>query len=157
MWLINCLEGEKELVIFWNSDIGHFIEEYVIVILKQRNPRLRMVWPEIIDDKEEDLGAGVIHWVERVVKSFYDFDSAKDILAFPSIPHIWIVEVSRCNSREVVSHNAFEYLRLVERRAYPLRSQSENLVRLRRWDVLRRRLFQWGGLHRWGNLVYINY
>jgi hypothetical protein len=47
-----------------------------------------MVWPEIIDDKEEALGAGVVHWVERVVKSFSDFDGAKDILAFPSIPHI---------------------------------------------------------------------
>jgi hypothetical protein len=58
------------------------------VILKELNPRLRKVWPEIIDDKEEALGAGVVHWVERVVKSFYDFDGAKDILAFPSIPHI---------------------------------------------------------------------
>ena len=61
--LINCLEGEKELHIFCNFDIAHFIEEYVIVILKELNPRLRKVWPEIIDDKEEALGAGVIHWV----------------------------------------------------------------------------------------------
>jgi hypothetical protein len=84
--LINDLQGDKELAIFWCSDVGDFLEEGVVSILYHVEPRLRKIWPVIIDDQEEALGASVVHWVEREMKSFSDLDGAKEIIEFLSIP-----------------------------------------------------------------------
>jgi len=47
--------------------------------------------------------------------------------------------MSRHDSREVMSHDAFEHRRLVDRQGLPLRSQSEKLVGLRGRGDLRGR------------------
>jgi hypothetical protein len=68
MRLVNSDECQKELAIFGNSSNGDFLEEHVMRIFHQVEPKLRNVWPDVIDDQEEALGACVVHWVEREAK-----------------------------------------------------------------------------------------
>ena len=80
--LINDLQGDKELAIFWCSDVGDSLVVIVAWIITKFKPRLGKVWPVIIDDQEKALSAGFVHWVERKAKGFSDLDSAMKKVLF---------------------------------------------------------------------------
>ena len=80
--LINDLQGDKDLAIFWCSDVGDSLVVIVALIITKFKPRLGKVWPVIIDDQEKSLGAGVVHWVEREAKGFSDLDIAMEKVLF---------------------------------------------------------------------------
>jgi hypothetical protein len=63
--LVNSDEGYKQLAIFKNFSQGDILEETVMTIFDKVKPKLRNVWPDVIDDQEEALGTIIVHWVER--------------------------------------------------------------------------------------------
>jgi hypothetical protein len=137
--LVNDLQGDKQLAIFWSTDIGDHLEEFIVRIFINWNPRLRKVLPEVIDEQEEAFGACVVYWVEREAKGFSDEDLPSVEVKSLCLSTLRWVEMSRHDSREVMSHDAFEHRRLVDRQGLPLRSQSEKLVGLRGRGDLRGR------------------
>ena len=63
--LVNSDEGYKQLGILKNFSQGDILEETVMTIFNKVKPKLRNVWPDVIDDQEEALGTIIVHWVER--------------------------------------------------------------------------------------------
>jgi hypothetical protein len=78
MRLVNSDEGHKHLVIFGDSDHGDILEEHVMRIFTKVEPKLRSIWPDVIDDQEEALCTGIVHWVEREAKLMEEPDPAND-------------------------------------------------------------------------------
>lgn len=68
MRLVNSDEGDKELAILANSSDWDILEEHVMKIFNQAEPKLRKFRPVVIDEQEEALGAGVVHFMEREAK-----------------------------------------------------------------------------------------
>ncbi len=90
MRLVNSDEGHKHLIIFWDSDHGDILEEHVMRIFTKVEPKLRRIWPDVIDDQEEALCTGIVHWVEREAKLMEEPDPSNDcgpiigsIISFP--------------------------------------------------------------------------
>jgi hypothetical protein len=129
--LVNDLEGDKELSIFWSTDIGDHLEERILRIFIHLNPRLRKVWPDVIDDQEETLVAGIVHWVEREAERFGDEDLTMVKVEFVCLSYFRRVEVSRHESRKATGNKVLQQRRLEGGQAVPLRSKSEMLVGLK--------------------------
>jgi hypothetical protein len=85
-------------------------------IFHQVEPKLRNVWPDVIDNQEEALGTGFVHWGERKAKVLREPDHTKEIalevgfLASLFIsPFVRGAKVSRHNSREAIGQKVLEH------------------------------------------------
>jgi hypothetical protein len=106
--LVSDFAGDDELVVLLRSHVVDLLEDLRALIFADVEPRNLQVWPEVIDDQYEALGAVTIHLTERELKVGLHLDGATEVAL--DVPMVVLSRVEMCghNGREVISHEVPE-------------------------------------------------